>query len=188
MVERLCVLSLQRRPTHQIRSTLAGAIHNMINTDLSETIMPAKWPVKVIQFQPMYNFLNTIEVPKYMQRSPRLQPICTQKLGAPLMQRETGLAFTHSTTATSFSGVLFMIRGRRPSWRSLQKNGNMATFKYRMEDWEARLNISFDAYMARMTAVQQIEPEEKKRHDGKIKKLNTTALQFDAEPAFRIEP
>ncbi len=37
----------------------------------------------MIQFQPMFNIFNDIEVPKYRQSSPWLEPLSLQSLGVP---------------------------------------------------------------------------------------------------------
>ena len=60
---------MQQEEYDQIRMTLADALHPTVNTDLSETIMPAAMPKKLIQYQPMFNIFNSIEVPKFVQRS-----------------------------------------------------------------------------------------------------------------------
>ncbi len=128
--------------------------------------MPVTRPKKLIRFQPMYNIFNSIEEPKYVQRSPWLEPLCTQNLGAPADATRNWFTFYRFHNGDIFYRCAFYDPTKTACIEKFAKYGGMAKIKYRIEDWrEPRTNLDSQTFMARMRNVQQIEKEEKKRHD-----------------------
>ncbi len=98
-----------RETLEQIRETLADAVHPLINVELS--LMPRVRPNKMIQLQSMYDIFIEIEVPKYMQRSPWLEPLSLQSLGARRMPPEIGFLPIVPMTAIMHICALSLILG-----------------------------------------------------------------------------
>ncbi len=107
------------------------------------------------------------------------------------MRRETGLASAchHVITCRDITyRCAFYDSIKTALMEGFAKERGMAPIKYRIEDWrEAKTNLDSQTFMARMRNVQQIEKEDKKRHDAKIEKLITAALQHD-DVCVRFDP
>ncbi len=160
---------VQQEEYDQVRMTIADALHPTVNTNLSETIMPAAMPKKLIQFQPMYNIFNSIGVPTFVQRSPWLEPLCTQNLGAPANATRNWFGFYRYHNNDIMYRCAFNDPSKTALMEGFAKERGMAARKYRIEDWrEPKTNLDSQTFMSRMRDVQQIEKEDKKRHDAKI--------------------
>ncbi len=169
----------------QIRLAVMGAFHPKINTILSETVMPARRPIYVIQFQPMCNFFNAIEVPKHMQRSPPVG--ASQNVGALADATRNWFGSHRFHNSNIFFRCAFYVPRKTALMEKFAKEREISTMRYCGENCrEAKSNLSSEAFMARKRAVQQLEPNDKKRHDGKVEKLIATALQRH-DACFRFD-
>ncbi len=136
----------------------------------------------------MFNIFNSIEVPKFVQRSPWLEPLCTQNLGAPADATRNWFSFYRFHNSDIMYRCAFYDPRKTALMEGFTKERGMAMIKYRIEDWrEAKTNLDSQTFMARMQDVQQIGKEDKKRHDAKIEKLIAMALQHD-DACVRFDP
>ena len=135
-----------------------------------------------------FNRCNSIEVPEYVQRSAWPEPLCTQHLGAPADATRNWFSFYKFHNSDIFYRCAFYDPKKTGLMEKFAKERGLATIKNRIEYWsESKTNLDAQTFMARMRNVQQIEKEEKKRHDAKIDKLITTALQHD-DAFVRFDP
>ena len=123
-----------------------------------------------------------------MQRSPWLESPCKQDLGAPADATRNWFSFHRFHNSDLFYRCAFYDPRKTGLMEKFAKEKGLATIKYCIEEWrESKTNNDAQAFMARMRNVQQVEKEEKKRHDAQIDKLITTALQHD-NACVRFDP
>ncbi len=130
----------------------------------------------------MFNIFNDIEVPKYLQRSPWLEPLSLQSLGAPTdATRNWFSAYRAHHSNIAYLCAFYDPRKSGLMYQFAQQH-KLSDVNYKIEDWRyPKASASSRDVWTRMR-LDEMDPAVTKKHDQKIEKLISSALAHnDAE-------